>query len=159
MTDCTVIALETTGFSPPLSHVIEIAAIKIRDGKIFETYQSLIKPPKKIPYVIECLTGIDNEMLKTAPTYEEIFSDVKNFFADDILVGHNLTIDINFLDGVKNNFVDTLQLALKLFPNLKPHGYGLKNLCEYLKLEPPNKNRAMENCLATYEIFKNLSRL
>ena len=157
MTDYTVIALITTGFSPPLSHVIEIAAIKIRDGKIFETYQSLVKPPKKIPYVIECLTGIDNEMLKTAPTYEEIFSDVKNFLADDILVGDNLTIDIKFLDGMKNNFVDTLQLALKLIPNLK--SYGLKNLCEYLKIEPPNKNRAMENCLATYEIFKNLSRL
>ena len=159
MTDYTVIALVTTGFSPPLSHVIEIGAIKIRDGEKMKRFETLVKPPKKIPYVIECLTGIDNEILKDAPTFEEIFSDVKNFLADDILIGHNLKVDIKFLDGVKNNFVDTLQLALKLIPNLGAHGYGLKNLCEYLKLEPPNKNRAMEICLCTDEIFKYLSRL
>ncbi|MBQ6976021.1 MAG: 3'-5' exonuclease [Selenomonadaceae bacterium] len=152
--DYTLIALETTGFSPPVSHVIEIGAIKIRDGKEIERYQTLVKPPKKIPYVIECLTGIDNEILKTAPTFEEIFSDVKNFLADDILVGHNLKIDIKFLPDIKNNFIDTLQLALKAVPNLK--SYGFKTLCDYFKVEPPIENRAIENCLCTNKIFRCL---
>lgn len=152
-----VIALETTGFSPPVSHVIEIGAIKFRDGKEFERYQTLVKPPKKIPYVIECLTGIDNEILKTAPTFEEIFSDVKNFLADDILVGHNLKIDIKFLPGIKNDFIDTLQLALKAIPNLK--SYGFETLCDYFQIAPPTEHRAIENCLCTDKIFKCLSRL
>ncbi|MBR5913054.1 MAG: 3'-5' exonuclease [Selenomonadaceae bacterium] len=159
MTDYTVIALETTGFSPPVSHVIEIGAIKFRAGSEVDRYQSLVKPPKKIPYVIECLTGIDNEMLKTAPTFEEIFDDVKNFLDDDILVGHNLIIDIKFLDGIKNNFVDTLQIALKVIPNLKSIGYGLENLCGYFNIKPPDENRAIENCLATDKIFRCLKNL
>lgn len=158
MTDYTVIALETTGFSPPVSHVIEIGAIKISDGKEISRYQTLIKPPKKIPYVIECLTGIDNEMLKNAPKFEEIFSDVKKFLGDDVLVGHNLKIDIKFLDGIENNFVDTLQIALNLIPNLKSVGYGLKDLCDYFKISPPAEHRAIEECLATNKIFKCLSR-
>lgn len=158
MTDYTVIALETTGFSPPVSHVIEIGAIKFRAGSEVDRYQSLVKPPKKIPYVIECLTGIDNEMIKTAPTFEEIFDDVKNFFAEDILVGYNLTIDIKFLSGIKNNFVDILQIALKSMPNLKSCGYdyGLKDLCRYFNVAPPAEHRAIENCLATDKIFRCL---
>lgn len=156
MIDYTVIALETTGFSPPISHVIEIALVKFRAGSEVSRYESLVKPPKKIPYVIECLTGITNEMLATAPTCAKIFSDVKNFFGDDILVGHNLSIDIKFLDGVENNFVDTLQLALRAIPNLKSIGYGLKNLCEYLNVAPPKNHRAMEECLATEKIFQRL---
>lgn len=153
----TVIALITTGFSPPLSHIIEIAAIKFRDEKKIKSFQTLVKPPKKFPYVIECLTGIDNEMVKTAPTFNEISDDIKNFLEDDILVGHNLKIDIKFLPDIKNNFIDTLQLALKLIPNLK--SYGLKDLCGYFKIPPPINHRAMEICLYTEKIFKLLQTI
>lgn len=153
----TVIALITTGFSPPLSHIIEIAAIKFRDEKEIKRYQTLVKPPKKFPYVIECLTGIDNEMVKTAPTFNEISDDIKNFLEDDILVGHNLKIDIKFLPDIKNNFIDTLQLALKLIPNLK--SYGLKDLCEYFKIPPPINYRAMDFCISIEKIFKLLQTI
>ena len=152
----TVIALITTGFSPPLSHIIEIAAIKIHDGEEIKRYQTLVKPPKKIPYVIECLTEINDEMVKNSPTFDEIIGDVKNFFEDDILIGHNLKIDIKFLPDFKNNFIDTLQIALKLIPNLKSVGYGLKDLCGYFKIPPPLNYRAMDFCLSTEKIFKLL---
>ena len=158
MTDYTVIALETTGFSPPVSHVIEIAAIKFRQKNEIFRFHSLVKPPKKIPYVIECLTGINDVMLKNSPTFEEIFSDFKNFLENDILVGHNLKIDIKFLDGIKNNFVDTLQLALKFIPNLKSVGYNLNDLCKFFNLTPPLNHRAIEECLATNKIFHCLKK-
>ncbi len=156
MTDYTVIALETTGFSPPVSHVIEIAAIKFRQKNEIFRFHSLVKPPKKIHYVIECLTGINDVMLKNSPTFEEIFPDFKNFLENDILVGHNLKIDIKFLDGIQNNFVDTLQLALKCIPNLKSVGYNLDDLCKFFNLDPPLNHRAIENCLATDKIFRRL---
>ena len=67
MIDYTVIALETTGFSPPVSHVIELAAIKIRAGLEVSRYESLVKPPKNHRAIEECLAT------------EKIFRRLKNF--------------------------------------------------------------------------------
>lgn len=144
--DYTVVDLETTGFSSQYNHIIEVGCIKFRGGKEVERYQSLIKPLEPIPYVIECMTGIKNTDIQNSPTFDEIGMAIWNFLKDEIIVGHNVNFDVNFLYDnfqrnfdlqFQNDFIDTMRLARILLPNIKNQGYnghGLSVLCDYFDI-------------------------
>ena len=152
----TVIDLETTGFSAQYNHIIEVGCIKYREDMEIERYQTLVRPPEPIPYVIECMTGIHNDDVKDAPAFADIAVKIWDFMKDEIIVGHNVSFDINFLYDnfqrslglqFQNDFIDTLRLARMLLPNIKEEGYGgygLTNLCNYfgisLKRDDDYKN-------------------
>ena len=96
-----VIDIETTGLSPVYDEIIEVGAIKIQNGQIIDTFESLIKPSFKpwgnyIDEFIEELTGITNEMLADAPDVLDIFPKFLEFIDDNIIIGHNVNFDINF---------------------------------------------------------------
>ena len=158
-----VFDIETTGLDPMFDEIIEIGAIKVKDGKVIDTFSTFIKPEYKISEFITELTGITNDMVKDAPKIEEILPKFITFIKDDILVGHNVNFDINFIydnlvkleqEPLKNNFVDTLRLSRRLLPNLQHH--RLVDLTEYYKINNSGSHRAIRDIEMTLEVFKKL---
>lgn len=159
----TVIDLETTGLDPKYCEIIELAAIKVSKNEIVDTYQTLVRPEAEISYFITQLTGITNEMVAGAPAVQEALPPYLDFLGDGILVGHNVHFDISFLfenavkhleKGLPNDFVDTLRLSRKLYPELAHH--RLKDMAEYLKIEVDGAHRALFDCHTTQRLLYNL---
>lgn len=153
-----VIDIETTGFDPRYDEIIEIASLKIVDGKIVDTFQSLVKPEIPVDSYITELTGIDNDMLKNAPVIENIISDFYKFIGDCILVGHNVNFDINFLYDIQeltNDFIDTMRISRKLHTTLKHH--RLKDIVAFYNIDAKTFHRSLADCQATFECYKKMT--
>lgn len=174
----TVLDLETTGLNPAFDSIIEVACIKYRNGEEVDSYHTYVQPPAYYDeddngieteyYVDEFiteLTGITNEMLENAPTFDVIADELSRFLSDEVIVGHNVNFDINFLydnykslDGTdfRNDFLDTMRIARLLLPEL-PH-HRLTDLAEHFEIEGIH-HRAMEDCRTTQGVLQNLGRL
>jgi len=162
--DYTVIDLETTGTDPRFDDIIEIACIKFRDNKEVGFFQSLVQPDSgpNIPSFITELTGITNEMLSTAPNFKEIADKIWEFINGEIIVGHNVNFDINFLYDwfwqnkgleLSNDYVDTLRLSRWILTDM-PH-HRLVDLCEYYSIDAIH-HRSVDDCKSTQEVFQKL---
>lgn len=158
-----VIDVETTGYVPERDSLIEIGAIKVRDNKIFGTFNTLVNPNEKIPAAICNLTGISNEILENAPSPSEALKEFLDFIDDDILVGHNVNFDINFLYDnltdylnipLKNDFIDTLRISKKLYPDWEHH--KLEDLVKNLKVPNDGYHRALKDCYSTYYCYEEM---
>ena len=88
--------LETTGLNPMTNEIIEIGALKVRNGKVSERFMEFIKPTELISPAITDLTGISNDMVRSARTARSVISDFVDFCEDDILIGHNIIFDYSF---------------------------------------------------------------
>src|SRR5262249_21157693 len=95
--DFVVLDTETTGLRPGPDRVIEVAAVRVRNGEIVDSFQSLINPGRPLPPFIVRFTGISQDMLQDAPMAREVMPDLLQFIDGAILVGHNLGFDLNFL--------------------------------------------------------------
>ena len=133
--------LETTGLSVMDDDITEFGAVKIKNGQEIDRIQSLIKPKKRISQKITNLTHITNEDVKNAPTIEEFIPRILEFFKDDVIVAHNATFDVGFLNEIlvrygyqkfTNPAIDSLTLAWKLLPDLK--GYRLGNVARHYRI-------------------------
>lgn len=152
--DFTIIDTETTAFNWSDGDIIEFAAIRVRNGNPVETFQTLINPNYKISFSTTGLTGITNEMLCGAPTTEEAIPLIFDFIGDDIVLAHNAHFDVNFLYDTaascgltfQNDFVDTLRLAIRAFPEMKHR--KLHNLVSKFKLNVSglDPHRALDDC-------------
>jgi len=151
-----VLDIETTGLSPLKNEIIELSAIKIVDGEVFETFSRLVKPEGRVSYFISNLTGITNEMLKNADNIESVLSDFKEFVSSSIIMGHNVKFDIRFLDynfrkylnlPFSNDYIDTLRIARCFLNELKSHKLGL--LAEYFEFNNDGMHRALKDCHVT----------
>ena len=160
--DYTVIDLETTGLSPRCDEIIELAAIKVRDGKILDSYQQLVKPKEGISDFISAITNITNEMVADAPNIEDALLGYLNFIGSDIVVGHNVSFDVNFLfdncvsifgSAFTNNYINTVRVAKRLVD--LPH-YRLSDLCAYCGIKRENAHRALADCQMTHELVGKL---
>jgi len=89
--------IETTGLDPSVDEIIELAAIRVRDGVRADTFASLVKPRNTISGFITELTGITNDMVSGAPRVESILPQFCEFIGGDVVVGHNVNFDINFI--------------------------------------------------------------
>lgn len=161
--DFTVIDLETTGLSAEYDEIIEVCAIRIRNNEIAESFQSLVKPECEVDDFITELTGITNVMLEDAPSPESVIPQLHDFIGNDIVVGHNVNFDINFLYDYMlqlldikfdNNYVDTMRIARKLFPNFKHH--RLSDIVDYLGLSCDEHHRAMADCKLTLSCYLHM---
>lgn len=153
--DYCVLDTETTGLSAYYDEIIEIGILRVRNNEIVDRYNQLIKPSTEVDDFITDLTGITNEMLKDMPSISNIKSDVLSFIGDDIILGHNTSFDMRFLnEGFKeqltNRYMDTMQFARKLYPELKHH--RLSDLTDYLDLHN-NEHRALSDCISTKELY------
>ncbi|MEY8415789.1 PolC-type DNA polymerase III [Tissierella praeacuta] len=154
-----VFDIETTGLSPINDMITEIGAVKIKDGKVIDTYSQLINPERPIPELITKITGITDEMVKDKPTIKDVILDFINFIGDDVLVAHNATFDVGFIrEKIKlvnmelnNPVLDTLELSRAVFPSLKSHKLNL--IAKHLNVSLVNHHRAVDDATATSEIF------
>lgn len=169
--DYCVLDTETTGLSADWDEIIEIGMLKVRNNEIVDKYDQLVKPQREVDDFISELTGITNEMLKDAPNILDVKDEVLNFLGDDVIIGHNTSFDIRFLsngfnrykhddiwvivsdDKLPNKYMDTMQFARKVYPELDHH--RLSDLTEYLNLSN-NEHRALSDCVATKELYDNV---
>ena len=161
-----VFDLETTGLSPFKDEIIEIGAVKVdKDGKIIETFTTLVKPTQPVSEFIQNLTGISNEMLADAPSIYTVLPRFADFAGESILVGHNVTFDIAFVQQkakiyndirLLNPYVDTLSLTRKVYPNLK--SYKLQDLIKEFDLKTYAAHRALADVVATQQLFELLKK-
>ncbi len=159
--DYTIIDIETTGLDSYYNEIIELGAIKIRNNKIVDRFQTLIKPTEKIDEFIEYLTNITNEMVKDAPKIEDKLKEYIDFIGTDVIIGHNVNFDINFLYDkcleiynqplLKNNYIDTLRIGRRCIKETKNH--KLATLAEKFKIDNENEHRALADCIITYKLF------
>jgi len=158
--------IETTGLDSSYDEIIEIGAIRIENNKVVSKFQSLVKPNIEIDDYISELTGITNDMVKNAPKIEDVLPQFMEFVGNEILIGHNVNFDINFIYDnlyinnykvLKNDFIDTMRLARKLLPDLSHH--RLIDLADYFNIDFSNNHRALRDCEITLSIYENLKLL
>ena len=155
-----VFDLETTGFSPVANRIIEIGAVKVADGKITEKFSTFVNPQVPIPYRIEELTGINDNMVLDAPTIETILPEFLKFCEGCVMVAHNASFDMSFIEencrrlGLEREFtiVDTVALARVLMPQL--NRFKLDTVAKALKISLENHHRAVDDAGCTAEIFE-----
>lgn len=158
--DYVVIDLETTGLDPRFDEIIEIAGIKYSGEQEVGRFQSLVNPGFSIDAFITELTGISNEMLATAPFLSSVLPAFLDFVGQNVVVGHNVNFDINFiydnaqnlsLDAFSNDFVDTMRLSRRLYKDMENH--KLSTLVSYLGVAEIVEHRALSDCTNTLQCF------
>lgn len=157
-----VFDIETTGLSAKNSEIIEIGAVKVNDGQIVETYNSFVKPKKKVPLKITEITGISDDMVRNQREIDVVMEEFLNFAGEDILVAHNARFDISFIEAfcrklnIKRKFtvIDTLALARNAITDLGR--FNLKSLSRYFKIDLNNHHRASDDAMATAKVFIKL---
>jgi len=137
-----VLDFETTGLSPNMGdRAIEIGAVRLVDGKVTDTFQQLMNPGFRVSGFIENYTGITNNMLRTAPSCEEVMSDFADFIQDSSLVAHNASFDKRFLDaeldligkGYSGEFACSMLVARRLVQDSPTHKLG--DLVRFLNID------------------------
>jgi len=158
-----VFDVETTGLSAVYDQVIEVGAVKIKNGQIIDRFQSFANPHQKLSAFTIELTGITDEMVANAPDPEVVINQFREWTGDAILVAHNASFDIGFLNAyyrklgygnVENPVIDTLELARFLYPELKNH--RLNTLAKKFNVELENHHRADEDSEATGYLFMKM---
>lgn len=155
-----VLDVETTGTSALSNRVIEIGIVRVKKGKLQDTYSSFLNPGTYIPYHITQLTGIRNEDVVNAPLFAEIMTNIREFIGDSVVVAHNLQFDHGFLsqeflregdEFPKNETLCTLKLARRLYPDLPSKALG--SLVKYFKLRHRGVHRALGDATVTAKIL------
>lgn len=154
-----VFDLETTGFSPINNRIIEIGAVKVEKGKIIDRFSTFVNPKVPIPFKIEELTGIKDDMVMNAPVIEEVLPEFLDFCEGAIMVAHNAGFDMSFISkncehqGLSCDYtvIDTVGLARVLLPQL--NRFKLDTVAKALKVSLDNHHRAVDDAACTAEIF------
>ena len=129
MTRFVVFDIETTGFSAAEDRIIEIGAVKITDGAIVDRFSTFVNPEVPIPFEIQQLTHITDDMVLEAPKIEEALPAFLDFVGESALVAHNAGFDVGFIEqncryqDIIPDFVsvDTVALARVLMPTLSKY--------------------------------------
>ncbi len=156
----TVLDVETTGLSPKTNRIIEIGLVKIKDGKITESFRSFFNPFCQLPTAITKLTGITDDDLYDAPAFSDLIFQINQFIGNSIIIAHNSQFDISFLQNeylrVEENFLPnpvlcTLKISRKLFPFLESK--SLKDVGKHLQIRHKDLHRALSDATLTAKIF------
>ena len=154
-----VLDLETTGFSFRTEKITEIGIMKVKNHEVIDEFSTFVNPEKPIPQRVVEVTNITDEMVKDAPTIEEVLPKALEFIGDSVLVAHNADFDIGFLKynagelGLKlgNTYIDTLRLAKDLFPEYKKYKLGI--IAENLGIKVEVAHRALDDVDTTVKVF------
>lgn len=156
--DYVIVDLETTGYSPIHDYIIELCALRVRNNEVIDSFSSLVNRDKSI-YVddfISDLTGITQEMIDSAPDIKDILPGFIEFIGSDVIVGHNVNFDINFLYDesvrimgkyISNDFVDTMRISRKIHSEY-PH-HRLADLAERYCIDNAGAHRSQRDCEIT----------
>ena len=155
--------LETTGLDPEQNEIIEIGALKVRDGKVEERFMEFIRPCQPVSKTITDLTGITNEMVADAEDSKTVSPAFLEFCGNDVLVGHNIIFDYSFMKnqaailgyGFEKQGVDTLRIARRVHKDMRSK--SLEALCSYYSIVNPAAHRAYHDALATAKLYQTLA--
>lgn len=157
-----IIDVETTGNGVKGNKVTEIAIFKYDGNTLVDEFTSLVNPQAPIPHFITALTGIDDSMVATAPTFAELADSILNFTADCIFVAHSVNFDYGVIkeefrllgiDFVRKKLC-TVRLSRKLLPGLR--SYSLGKLCAAEDIPLTDRHRARGDAHATVLLFEKL---
>ncbi len=163
--DYTVVDIETNGLMSGICEIIEVSALKVGDEVIRDSFSTLIKPTEPISRFITDLTGITDEMVENAPDVNEVMQNFYGFIGKDILIGHNVNFDVNFLydslwlhNGLvlDNPFVDTLRLARRALPYLPDHKQT--TVAKHYGISTEGAHRALRDCEICNACYLNLKK-
>lgn len=150
--------LEATGMDPERDEIIEIAAIKFRDDRILDRWETLLRPRGPIPFNITSLTGIGAKDVRRAPVFSAMAPRLQDFVRNHPIVGQSPQFDIEMLTGaglrLRNPLYDTFQLATILIPDLP--AYNLSTIASRLGISVPQQHRAMADVETTMAVFLGL---
>ena len=160
--DYVALDVETTGLNPAKDKLLEIGAVKVRDGRICETYNTLIDCGMQVPERIQALTGITDEMRRTGKKPEEAFRGFLAFCEELPVLGHNVQFDFGFLkQGAVNlgltferDAIDTLKIARRVLPDIPSR--TLPAMCAHYQVDPGNSHRALDDAVAAHEVLWKL---
>lgn len=156
-----IVDIETNGGSPKKGfQIIELGAVKYKNGKIIDKFESLVHA-KEIPIYVQEVTNINPKMLEEAPRLEKVLKDFKAFLEDDVFVAHDIKFDYNFISDsfekfnlgkLLNRKICTIDLAKR---TIEAEKYGLGSLKEILDIKVDNHHRAYYDAFTTAIIFEN----
>jgi DNA polymerase III alpha subunit (gram-positive type) len=160
-TNACVIDFETTGLDPEEATVLEVAALRIRGGKVVGIYRELFDPRQEIPAKITEITGITDDDVAECRPFQDATNGLMGFIGDALLIGHHVAFDLRFLhyyaDGwghmVSNRFLDTRSMAIHAWP-YKAH--RLTDCCQYAGIEIRDAHRALADATATWDLAQHL---
>ena len=160
-----IIDFETTGLSPDYGdRITEVAVVIVESNKVIDQYQSLVNTGASVPYHIQKLTGITDQMVSSAPSAEKVITKLNQFIKNSTLVAHNASFDSKFFHsemfkaGIKSRteFICTLLLSRRLYPfveNLK-----LSTLAQHHGIKYQGRShRALADALVTADLFIQIS--
>lgn len=154
-----IVDIETTGGHASANGITEVAIFVYNGSEVTQQYHTLVNPRVPIPTYIQALTGITDDMVATAPPFEEVAEAVYNLLSDNIFVAHNVNFDYSFLQHhlqasgyeLKCRKLCTVRLGRKIIPGLP--SYSLGNLCRSLKIPVRHRHRAAGDAEATVQLF------
>jgi DNA polymerase-3 subunit epsilon/ATP-dependent DNA helicase DinG len=150
------IDLETTGLDSTKDFIIEVGAVKMREGVITDELSILVKPPVTIPPYVTHLTGITQDDVADAPSIEEVLPKILEFVGDRPIIAHSNALELGFLQTrygmFKNNImIDTYEIGAILLP--RSIKYNLKSLAQEMDIMLDNAHRALDDARATALLY------
>lgn len=165
--DYTVLDLETTGLSHLKDHIIEIAALRVRDECVVEKFHTLVQCPVPIPAAVAELTGLSDAQLMTeGRQIADVLKECLSFIGSDLLVIHHAAFDYSFIQACckkaclpvpRNQCMDTLKLARQKLSKLG--GYSLEDVSAHFGLDVTGHHRALKDCELTLGIYQKLKEI
>lgn len=157
--DYVCVDIETTGTNAKWNKILEIGAVRVRDGQIVEEFSKLVYPGVNIPDYITNLTGITDEMVRNEQDISVVLPEFIEFAGDDYLLGHNVMFDYGFLKqnalnlnlSFEKSGMDTLKIARKTLANLGSR--ALDYLCTYFAIKDENHHRALNDATVTAQLY------
>jgi DNA polymerase-3 subunit epsilon len=160
-----IVDIETNGSKPQRHQIIEIGAVKVRDGEIIGQYESLVHCGEISTHITE-LTGISIDETKNAPPQQRVLNEFKAFLGTDIFVAHDVKFDYSFISAMfekynmqpmLNRHLCSIDLAERTFASYR---YGLNYLNASLQLHhTATHHRALSDAITTTKLFLKSLRL
>lgn len=152
--------IETTGGSPLSSHITEIGALRVEDGKVVGKFSQLVNPQQHVPSFITKMTGISDDMLWDAPLFQGIANDLELFLDGAIFIAHNVSFDYSFIRAafadIGNTFdIDrlcTARLSRKLYPDQPRH--NLDTIIARHGFIVQDRHRAFDDAKVLFEFYE-----
>ena len=144
--------------------ICSIGIIIVKDNKIIDKKYSLINPEDRFDINNSKITGLTYADVKDAPTFKEYWKTIEDLFKNNVIVGHNITYDLSVIskalerydiDAPVFNYYCTLKLSRKY---INTNSYSLNSLCDLLKINLDNHHNALEDALASQQIFEYLNK-
>lgn len=156
--DYVVLDFETTGYDCEYDDAIEVAVLKISNRQPINEFRTFLHADY-VPIFIQALTGITTNDVKNAPELPTIADKLLSFIGDNLLVGHNISFDINFFfsksgKSLTNDFADTMRIARRYLTQLNHH--RLEDLVAYYKIPATRFHRSLSDCYTTHYVFEAL---